>query len=337
MITRALAIISVVVCVAWPAAAQEHVTVGTLRQPNNGALFLADGRGYFKAEGLDVELRAFSTPVAVVEAVAGGAIDFGLAEFSAEAFNLAGAGAIKLVAAQAREQRGIEGNDLVVSVGAYEGGMRKPENLSGRSIAITALGSIYHYQAAEIARAEQFDFATLNIKPMQTYKSIAQAVANGQVDAGILPAQYARQLMMAGLGRLMTWCSEFGEQQLGALFVTAKMVRLHRATAAKFIRAYRRGVHDYAEALARYDRYGKLIYDAKSHAAASVIARYIYPGLSLAGSIAAVELGASYIDPQARLDTADLERQLSWFKSQNLVKKSVDVQSIVDPSFTQSQ
>ncbi len=337
MIRRPLAIISLLSCLVLPALAEEHVTVGTVRQPSNGALFLADSRGYFRTEGLDVEMKAFSTPVAVVQAVAGGALDFGLADLSAEAFDLAGAGAIKLVAAQAREKRAIEGNDLVVSLGAYEGGVHKPEDLRGRSIAITALGSVYHYQVAEIARAERFPLTELKIKPLGTYKAVAQAVANGQVDAGILPVQYARQLMMAGLGRLMTWCSEFGEGQLGALFVQTKTMQSRRSTVDKFVRAYRRGAADYADALARYDRFDKPISDPKSRAAAITIARYVYPGRPMNGAAPAVELGALYVDPQARLDVADLERQLSWFKSQNLVKSSIDAQNIIDLSFAASR
>ncbi|HEX5509096.1 MAG TPA: ABC transporter substrate-binding protein [Pseudolabrys sp.] len=336
MIRHALATITLLVCFAFPATAQEHVRVGTIRQPSNGALFLADSRGYFRAEGLDVEMKAFSSPVAVVEAVAGGTVDFGLADFSAEAFNLAAAGAIKAVAAQAREKRTIEGNDLIASVGAYEGGVRKPENLRGRSVAITNLGSVYHYQAALAARAGGFDLAAVKIKPLQTYEAVAQAVADGRVDAAILPVQYARQLMMAGLGRLMTWCSEFDEQQLGALFVATKMAGSRHAAADKFVHAYLRGAADYAAALARYDRFQKPVSDVKSHAAAAIIARYVYPGISLRGAAAAVELGALYMDPQARLDVADIDRQLSWFKSQKLVKSSVDAQSIVDLSFSES-
>ncbi|HET7847924.1 MAG TPA: ABC transporter substrate-binding protein [Pseudolabrys sp.] len=336
MIRRPLAIISAALFFTFPAVAQEHITVGTVREPSNGALFLADSRGYFRTEGLDIEMKAFPTPVAVVQAVAAGTLDFGLADLSAEAFALAGAGAIKLVAAQAREKRAIEGNDLVVSVGAYEGGVHKPGDLRGRSIAITALGSIYHYQVAQIARADRFAITEFRIKPLESYKAVAQAVANGQVDAAILPVQYARQLMMAGLGRLMTWCSEFGEPQLGALFVQTKTMQARRAAAGKFVRAYRRGAADYAEALARYDRFNKPISDLKSRAAAMTIARYVYPGLPMNGAAPAVELGALYVDPQARLDVADLERELSWFKSQKLVKSSVDAQNIVDLSFTES-
>jgi NitT/TauT family transport system substrate-binding protein len=52
----ALALLSIF---ATSASAQEHVTVAAQRLTENGALFIADARSYFKAEGLDVEMIAY--------------------------------------------------------------------------------------------------------------------------------------------------------------------------------------------------------------------------------------------------------------------------------------
>jgi NitT/TauT family transport system substrate-binding protein len=43
---------------------------------------------------------------------------------------------------------------------------------------------------------------------------------------------------------------------------------------------------------------------------------------------------AYYMDPLARLDAADIERQVEWYKSQGLVDQSVDADAVVDLSFT---
>ena len=47
----------------------------------------------------------------------------------------------------------------------------------------------------------------------------------------------------------------------------------------------------------------------------------------------AVELGAYYIDPEARLDVADVARQIAWYKSQGLIGKTVEARTVVDASF----
>ena len=126
---------------ASPAAAQERVTVGLTRVASNGGLFLAASQGYFKAEGLDLELRAFPSANQVGQALAGGVLDFGVAAYSAAIFNLAGQGAIKAVAAQARERRGFEGNAVIASNTAYDRGLHRFADLAHKVIAISALGT----------------------------------------------------------------------------------------------------------------------------------------------------------------------------------------------------
>jgi len=52
---------------AW---AQEKITVGALRFTSHAPTFIAYERGYFKAEGLDVELKFLQAAQAVAVAIA---------------------------------------------------------------------------------------------------------------------------------------------------------------------------------------------------------------------------------------------------------------------------
>jgi NitT/TauT family transport system substrate-binding protein len=330
---RALAVFYLLIAPTFPAAAQEHVSVGTSRLIANGALFLADARGYFRAEGLEVAMTAYPTPQSVVEGLAGGNNDFALASFTAAAFTLAGQGKIKAVAAQVRERRGYEGNEIVASIGASDGGLRRLEHLANRAIAITETGSLYHYQLGQIARLKSFNLASITVKPMQSVEQMARAVITGQADAAILPALFARELLISNQARLVGWYSELDEQQLGALFVSAAVLSARRATVEKFIRAYKRGAADYATALLRHDRFGKRVSDTKSQEAAATIARYVYPGKPASDTTPTVEAGAYFMDAQARLEIADLERQIDWYKAQGLLDGKVEAKTIVDLSF----
>ena len=112
-----------------PPPAQERVSVVTQRLAANGGLFIATVQGYFKAEGIELQLGAYGSAREVVEAVAAGSADLGLTEFTPTAFNLAGQGVIKAVAAQAREKRDYEGAELVASNAAYAKGLRKFDEL----------------------------------------------------------------------------------------------------------------------------------------------------------------------------------------------------------------
>ena len=332
MILRALAIFIFIAGFASPATAVERVTVGLVRTASNGALFLAASQGYFKTEGLDLALRAYPSGNQVAQALAGGALDFGVAAYSATVFNLAGRGAITAIAAQARERRGYEGNALVASNAAYDRGLRGYADLADKVIAIRALGSPTHYQLGQIARLKGFALKSVTMKPLQSPDAMARALQNGKVDAAILPARYARDMLTASQGKFIGWYSELDEQQLGALFASAGMIARHRATVEKFVRAYRRGVADYAAALLRHGRFGKRVTDAKADAAAALIAAYLYPGGS--NGAGAVEASAYFIDPRARIDIGDVARQIAWYQAQGLVDKDVDARAAVDLNFT---
>ena len=110
------------------------------------------------------------------------------------------------------------------------------------------------------------------------------------------------------------------------------MIATRRSAIEKFLRAYRRGVSGYTEALLRKDRNSKRTADIKSHEAATTIARYVYPDRGTSATLA-VEASAYFIDPQAQLDVAEIDRQIAWHKAQGRVHKTVSARDVVDPSF----
>ena len=144
--------------------------------------------------------------------------------------------------------------------------------------------------------------------------------------------RYARELLAGNHAKLVGWYSELDEQQLGALFVSSKMIATRRSVVEKFVRAYRRGIADYSAALLRKDVHSKRTSDMKSHEAATTIARYVYPDRAESGA-ATVEASAYFIEPQAQLDLADIERQIAWHKARGRVDKNVSARDVVDLSF----
>ena len=126
---RKVAPILIVASLVSPAAAQERVVIGTQRLTDNGALFLAAAAGYFKAEGIDLAMTAYENDRIVAETLASGATDLALTGFTPVAFNFAGKGTIKAIAARTREKRYYEGTELVVSNIGFRNGLQKFEDL----------------------------------------------------------------------------------------------------------------------------------------------------------------------------------------------------------------
>src|SRR5829696_5827016 len=92
-----------------PALAQaKTIRLGVLRLASAGAVFIATEKGYFKDEGLQVELKFFDAAQPIAVAVTTGDADFGVTAFTGGFYNLAGKGALKIIAAQAKEAKGYE-------------------------------------------------------------------------------------------------------------------------------------------------------------------------------------------------------------------------------------
>ncbi|MGC1840940.1 MAG: ABC transporter substrate-binding protein [Pseudolabrys sp.] len=276
-------------------------------------------------------MTAFENGRMVAETLASGVTDFALTGFTPAAFNLAGKGMIKAIASRTREKRYYEGTELVVSNTGFSKGLQKFEDIVGRTVAIDTLGSVAHYQLEQIARVKKVDIDRVTVKPVQTLDAIARAIGANEIDGAIMPASYARELLASNQAKLVGLYSELDEIQFGALFASSKMIATRRAAIEKFVRAYRRGVGDYTEALLRKDRNSKRTADIKSHEAATTIARYVYPDRGTSGAVA-VEASAYFIDPQAQLDIADIERQIAWYVH-GQIDKTVSARDVVDPSF----
>lgn len=329
------AAVAAIVALPFARAAQaaDKVSVGVLRFVSSGGLFLAVERGYFHHEGLDVELKYFQAAQPIAVAVVSGDVDFGVTAFTGGFFNLAGKGAVKIIAAQAKEAKGFEGNAVLVSRQAWDKGFRRLEDFPGKSLGVTQIGSSFHYQIGQIARIKGFDIKSVDLKPLQQLTNMVAALKGGQVDAIIIAPHLARPLIESGEAKLLGWFSDIDEYQFGGLFTATRTTQERRDLTQRFVRAYQQGAADYARAFTRRDGAGKRVFDAESDEAAKLIAKYVYPSDAPEAGAAKVKASASYADPKARLDVADILRQVEWMKSQGLVDSGVDGRSTMDLGF----
>ncbi len=318
---------------AAPAQAQEKVSVAVLRFVSSGGLFIAVGKDYFKAEGLDVELKFFDAAQPIAVAVTTGDADFGVTAFTGGFYNLAGKGALKVIAAQAKEAKGYEGNTVLASNAAHEKGLTGLDKLGGKTLGITQIGSSFHYQVGQIAKAKGFELKSVELKPLQSLGNMVAALKSNQVDAIIIAPHLAKPLVEKGEAKRLGAVSEVAEYQFGGLFTSTKSIETRRAIVEKFVRAYQKGAADYNRALVSKDASGQIVHLPDSDAIAAIVGKYVYPNEPAEKAAALVKGSAFFVDAQARIDVADIVQQVSWLKEQKLVDESVEAKSVLDLSF----
>ena len=313
------------------AHAADPLRLGLLHTLSPAPFYIAQERGYFRDEGIDLTFRFFEAAQPIAAAAVSGDIDVGVTALTGGFFNLAEKGALKVIGGGLHEQRGFEGSAILVSNKAYAAGLTSPDKLAGHSFAITQYGSSFHYMLGRIAEAEHFDAASVTLRPVQQIANMVAAVGSDQVDATIAIASMAKPLAASGQVHIIGWVGDIVPYQITAVFTTVPMIAQHADVLRRFARAYQKGVADYRAAFLRLDPQGRPIGDAATDAVIPLITKYVFTGDPNARD--KVISGVGYYDEGAALDAADVIAQLKWFKAQDLVKGDADPQSVIDTRF----
>jgi NitT/TauT family transport system substrate-binding protein len=304
----------------------QKVSVGVLPLTSSGAIYIAHDKGYFAAEGLDVEIKLFTSAQQVPVAVTAGDADFGVTGLTAGFFNLAGKGALKIIAAQSREEHGFELVAYMVTNSAYDHGFHSVRNFPGKRVGITTVGSTFEYSLGLLARKYRFDIKTVTLVPLQTLPNMAAAFKGGQVDAVLVPVNIARQLEADKAGHVLGWVGDETPWQLGALFTSPRTIETRRPLTEKFVRAYVRGTADYNRAFNGKDATGKPTKGPGYDEMLAILAKWVQQPPER------VAEGLPFVDAEGRLNVGDVYNQVAFWKSQGRVDKSVDAKSILDLS-----
>lgn len=306
---------------AW---AQEKITVGALRFTSHAPTFIAYERGYFKAEGLDVELKFFQAAQPVAVAIASGDIDFGVTALTGGFFNLADKGALKVVGGLYAEKKGYKGTAIMASNKAYAAGVTAPAKIKGHSVALTQVGSSFHYMTGLIAAKYGFAMSDVSLKPLQKVGSMIGAVKSGQVDAMMMVPHVAIPLDKAKAAKIIGWMSDLGDYQVTTIFTSTRNTTDRQVQVKRFLRAYKKGIADYRAVMLDQKKD-----PAATEAVVKLIHKYVYADQPYEKAAAGIKAGAVYINEGAALDVGDVRRQLEWFKAQGLVKSNMGYQDLI--------
>jgi NitT/TauT family transport system substrate-binding protein len=289
-------------------------------------VFIARDKGYFRDQGLDVQVTILTAAQQVPVAVTSGDVDLGVTGLTAGFYNLAGKGALKIVAAQSREEPGYQLVSYMVTNKAYDAGFRSLKDFPGKRVAMTTTGSTFHYSLGKLAQKYGFDIKSVQLVPLQTLPNMSAAFKGASVDATLAPVTTTRALESEGAGKILGWVGDETPWQLGALFTSPKMIASRRAVLEKFIRAYQKGARDYNVAFNARDK-GKEVRGPGYDDAIQILSKTLEQPPEM------VRYGLPYVDPEARLDVGDIYNQVTFWKSQGLVDQSVDAKAILDLSF----
>jgi NitT/TauT family transport system substrate-binding protein len=206
---------------AWSAAfAADTVRVGkSASQPFAFApMEIGIAEGIWSKHGLDPEVTIFAGDAKLQQGLVSGTFDFGLGSGPAMGFLAKGVPA-KAVAALANEPL-----SMGLIVGA-DSPLRKPEDLKGKKIGVSTIGSLSYWLARELSRRLGWGSEGVVAIPVGGIAATLAALKVGQVDGVILSASQGYELEETNNGRVLL---EFGtyikDFHTHVLFATDDMI-----------------------------------------------------------------------------------------------------------------
>ena len=300
--------------------------IGVLRLSSSAPVFIAQDKGYFREAGLNIQLKFFDAAQPIAVATTSGDVDFGITAFTAGLYNLAGKGTLKVIGGMSREKAGYPLIGYFAANNAYAAGLKTPKDLAGKRIAVTQVGSSFHYSLGLLADKYGFKLSDVRIVPLQSLSNAAAALKGQTVDAALLPVSTARKLMDDGGAKLLGWVGDETPWQLGAVFASPKTLG-NKPLVTRLLDALDRADREYHDVILASVKDGSAAINEQTKPLLEIIAKYTnLPVEQVVGNCA-------YIDPDGKLDVKNVENQIKWLQQQGFVDKGFGADAIIAKDF----
>jgi NitT/TauT family transport system substrate-binding protein len=163
--------------ISW---AQTKSKLGYMKIVDSAAMFMAMEKGFFKAEGLEIEPVPMAGGAVIVQGVTSGDLQFGwtnvisLYQAAVEGFDF------KLIAGGATNVRG--SNETHAIEVLKDAPIRGPKDLQGKTVAVNTLNNIVHVMA--MAWVDKYGGNSTKVKFVEIpFPQMEPALIAGKIDA----------------------------------------------------------------------------------------------------------------------------------------------------------
>lgn len=304
----------------------EAVRIGIVNASSDVGFLVADRKGYFSEEGIEVTITPFDSAARMIAPLGVGQLDVGGGSPSAGLYNAVARGiAIKIVADKASTPPGYGFQPLLVRTDLIDSGRYQSlEDLKGMTIAGSAPGSASTSTLNEALKQAGLTPADVE-RVFMGFPQHVVALQNKAVDAALTTEPSAtRAVQMGAAVRVLGDDEIYPNHQLAVVLYSGIFANDRPEVARRFMRAYIRGVRDYNDALEN----GRL---------AGPDAEEVIEILTQSTAIKDPEvfraIHAQGCNPDGRVHEPSLAHDLEYFRSENLIEGSVELAQVVDHSF----
>ncbi len=314
---------------AATAAEPLTVRVGVTSSSSDAGFYIADKKGYFRKEGLEVTLISFDSAAKMVAPLGAGQLDVGGGAPSAGFYNALSRGIdMKIVADKGSTPPGYDYQPLLVRKDLVESGRYKSlKDLKGMKIAGSAQGSGSNSALNEGLKKGGVKYSEVE-RVFMAFPQHVLALQNKAIDAAVTTEPSATQAVQSGAAvRVLGSDSLYPYQQVAVVLYSGAFMKSQPDAAKRFMRAYVMALRDYNDAL----KDGRLA-GPKGDEVIAILTEYtkikdpaIYRMITPHGA-----------HPDGAVHEPSLKNDLQFFKDQGEVKGDIALEQAIDSSFVKA-
>ncbi len=302
------------------AAAPITVRFGQIGTVSDGAIFIANAKGYFKDQGVTLDLQPFQSAANMTAPLGTGELDAGGGAPSAGLFNAIDRGVKITIVADKGTMTAGHGYEAVIVRKALAEKVKGPKDMKGLKIAIAARDIVPEYSLNEYLKTGGLTVKDVEIVTL-AFPDMAPALANGSIDVAVPTEPTATRILDAGTGVLLIRTDAVVPGEQTAVILFSDKFAQNKDAAVRFMKAYLRGARFYTDAFDKKDP-AKLkeaidIIAAGTKLDAALIGKVIMPG----------------VDPNGIVNVKSLDAAQQYFVSKGSQQKPLDMSKVVNATF----
>ena len=311
-------------------AGQEPVTLKVMTQHvvTDVALYIAQERGYFKEQDLNIQFRDISNGSDAVPFVSTGKLDVAVGSPGAGLFNAMARGInVKLVADKGavspdgKNKNGFTGLQWLVVAKSEADSIKRYQDLKGKTVAIPDRGAGLEIMLDKLLAKGGLTLNDVNIKTVP-FPSMLAALGNKSIDAALELEPFATQGAAKGsLVRFKNAVDFYPGEQAAALVFGPSVDRMGHNVGTRFMVAYTKGLRAYNDAFGP---------KKKDHAA---VVSILVKNIAVKDPALYDEMSWSYMNPNCTLNSKVLAEDLDWYVAHGYVKVKPDLSKAIDDSY----
>jgi NitT/TauT family transport system substrate-binding protein len=308
--------------VAQPLSPPLKLRLSMIGLSGEAGLYLAQERGYFQDEGLDVEFVPFRSAAEALPALATGELQIGSGAPDPSVFNAARRDmGVKLISSLSVVTPPDTGSGVVVRQDHFDSGRyHELSDLRGMNVALHILGTTPQLYLERVLAKGGLRVDDVQLTVVQIPDQLG-ALANKAVDAAWAIDPFGTVMEGQGLGKRVIAVGDVFPGAISMILLLSPVFERQQPEAVRrFAVAYLRGARDYYQVLKNHEGRDEII---------AVLTQYT----NVKDPALYARIAMPYIDPNGALDRQVLDTMQDYFLQAGTQQEKQDVNRVVDSTY----